>query len=157
MKNPPDRTLASLGADRHAAFYREGEYWTIAYDGAVLRLRDSKGLHCLAHLLRRPGEQIAALELLDVPASTSSDQASEIPSPHAPEPPGPSADLSNPEEARVVVTKRIKAAVKKIQAHHPALGYHLSTTVKTGAHCTYSPDPDRPPRWDPGEPQTIRR
>ena len=138
LKKPPEDTVAALGPDRQAAFYQEGEYWTIAYGGAVFRLRDSRGLHCLAHLLRHPGQQIAALDLLAVPDSN----------PQALKPRRPHADPADAEEARVVVTKRIKAAVRKIQAHHATLGYHLSTTVKTGAHCTYLPDPDRPPVWD---------
>jgi tetratricopeptide (TPR) repeat protein len=44
-------------------FAREGEYWTVAYEGRVTRLRDSKGLRCLAHLLERPGREVHALEL----------------------------------------------------------------------------------------------
>jgi hypothetical protein len=52
-------------------FRQEGEYWTIAYDGVVFRLRDTKGMHCVAHLLRHPGEKIAATAL--VMAGGSSD------------------------------------------------------------------------------------
>ena len=48
-------------------FQQEGEYWTIAYGGAVLRLRDTKGLHCVARLLGRPGERISAPLLLSGP------------------------------------------------------------------------------------------
>lgn len=44
-------------------FRREGEYWTVAYEGAVLRLRDSKGMGYLAHLLARPGEELHSAEL----------------------------------------------------------------------------------------------
>jgi hypothetical protein len=32
-------------------FRREGEYWTIAYAGVVVRLRDTKGLQYLGHLV----------------------------------------------------------------------------------------------------------
>jgi DNA-binding response OmpR family regulator len=35
-------------------FHKEGEFWTIAYKGKVNRLRDSKGLHHIAYLLRHP-------------------------------------------------------------------------------------------------------
>src|SRR5206468_438423 len=35
-------------------FRVEGEYWTIAYEGTVARLRDAKGLHHIAYLLRHP-------------------------------------------------------------------------------------------------------
>ena len=45
-------------------FRKEGEYWTIAYSGTILRLRDTNGLHYLAYLLHRPGEPFAARDLL---------------------------------------------------------------------------------------------
>jgi adenylate cyclase len=44
-------------------FRLEGEYWTIAYDGEAFRLRDSKGLRYLAHLLRHPERDFHALDL----------------------------------------------------------------------------------------------
>ena len=45
-------------------FRREGEYWTIAYDGTVFRLKDAKGLHYIAHLLRHPGLEIHVADLV---------------------------------------------------------------------------------------------
>lgn len=45
-------------------FRREGEYWTIAFEGEAIRLRDSKGLVYLAHLLRHPEEDVHALALI---------------------------------------------------------------------------------------------
>lgn len=47
-------------------FRREGDYWTITYDGRVLRLKDSRGLHYLAHLLRHPEREFHVLEILGV-------------------------------------------------------------------------------------------
>ena len=44
-------------------FQREGEYWTIAYDGAVVRLKDSKGLRQIALLLAQPGRELHATDL----------------------------------------------------------------------------------------------
>jgi non-specific serine/threonine protein kinase len=108
----------------------------VAYGGTVIRLRHSKGMLCLAHLLRHPGEQFAALDLLKLaeqPVAGSPDLLD--------------ASAQAVEAARSVVTKRIKGAAKKIEAHHPALGYHLSTTVRTGAFCSYMPDPERPIAW----------
>jgi hypothetical protein len=43
---------------------REGDYWTIAYHGTTSRLRHSKGFAYLAELLRLPGREIHALELV---------------------------------------------------------------------------------------------
>jgi tetratricopeptide (TPR) repeat protein len=45
-------------------FRKEGEYWTIAYEGRVAHLRDMMGLGCLAHLLRYPGREFHAVELV---------------------------------------------------------------------------------------------
>jgi hypothetical protein len=44
-------------------FRREGEFWTIAYGGTLLRLRDIKGLRYIAALLASPGREIHVLEL----------------------------------------------------------------------------------------------
>ena len=39
-------------------FRKEGEYWTVGYGGKAFRLKDTKGLGYLAHLLRHPGGRI---------------------------------------------------------------------------------------------------
>jgi hypothetical protein len=44
-------------------FRREGEYWTLCYEGAVVRLRDAKGLRHLARLLTQPGREFHAVDL----------------------------------------------------------------------------------------------
>ena len=52
----PRETVPALrsepGADgTECVFHREGEYWTLAYAGRTVRLRDAKGLHYIARLL----------------------------------------------------------------------------------------------------------
>jgi hypothetical protein len=47
-----------------AVFRREGDYWTVAYAGQTAHLRDVRGLHYLARLLRRPGREVHVLELV---------------------------------------------------------------------------------------------
>lgn len=54
---------------------------------------------------------------------------------------------SSAERARSTITKAIKAAVQKIRAHHPALGHHLATHLKTGTFCQYLPAPAQPIHW----------
>ena len=44
-------------------FRREGEYWTVRFDGSIVRLRDTKGLRQLARLLAHPGRELHATEL----------------------------------------------------------------------------------------------
>jgi len=45
-------------------FRKEGDYWTIAFDGRVIRLKDSKGLQYLAQLLRNSGHELHVLDLM---------------------------------------------------------------------------------------------
>ncbi len=44
------------------------------------------------------------------------------------------------ERARAAVTWRIRSAIKKIDAVHPALGHHLTNSIRTGTFCCYSPE-----------------
>jgi len=44
-------------------FRNEGEYWTVGYGGKSFRIKDTKGLGYLAHLLRRPGVEFHVLDL----------------------------------------------------------------------------------------------
>lgn len=44
------------------------------------------------------------------------------------------------ERARSTVTWRIRDAIKRIEAAHPALGAHLRRSVRTGTFCSYDPE-----------------
>src|SRR5258707_15229530 len=52
------------GAAQRGSFRKEGEFWTGGYDGRALRLKDSKGLGYLAHLLRHPATEFHVLDLV---------------------------------------------------------------------------------------------
>jgi len=45
-------------------FHREGEYWTLSFGGQMIRVRDAKGLHHIARLIREPGVEMPATELV---------------------------------------------------------------------------------------------
>jgi tetratricopeptide (TPR) repeat protein len=45
-------------------FRKEGEYWTVGYGGKAFRLKDTKGLGYLAHLLRHPAVEFHVLDLV---------------------------------------------------------------------------------------------
>lgn len=45
-------------------FRREGDYWTILFRGATVRLKDSKGLQYIHYLIRHPGKELHTLELV---------------------------------------------------------------------------------------------
>jgi hypothetical protein len=42
---------------------RDGEYWTIVFNGQLVRLRDTLGLRWLARLVRRPNQVFRAIDL----------------------------------------------------------------------------------------------
>ena len=71
---PLDRA-ESATRPRAAIFRSEGEYWTVGFIENPFRLRDSKGLTYLAHLLRHPGTDFRVLDL--VGGATGSDSQAE--------------------------------------------------------------------------------
>lgn len=50
------------------------------------------------------------------------------------------------ERARSAVTWRIRSAIAKIEKEHPALGKHLSNSIKTGTFCSYEPEQEE--HWE---------
>lgn len=55
---------------------------------------------------------------------------------------------SQTERARVNITRQIKSAIKKIEKDNAALSSYLSSTIKTGYHCQYSPLPGASITWN---------
>jgi tetratricopeptide (TPR) repeat protein len=192
-------------------FRQGGEYWTLAYEGRVFRLKNAKGLHYIAFLLRHPSREFHAVELVTtvgehqaIPA-LSEDQLAEhhlkvgglgdagvvldaqakaeykrrldeleeeLEEAQRFNDPARAAKAqaeidflaeelaaavglggrdrkaaSAAERARLNVTKSIKAVLRKISKAHPALGHHLTTSIKTGTFCSYTPDPTHPIPW----------
>jgi tetratricopeptide (TPR) repeat protein len=60
----PDARPQTPDARLPSVFRREGDYWTIVYAGAILRLKNTKGLHYIAHLLRHPGREFHVADLV---------------------------------------------------------------------------------------------
>lgn len=186
-------------AETSPMFRREGDYWTLSFDGQVTRVRDAKGLHHLSRLLRCPGDEFPAAELvLDVDGRAAATVVSplgdagplldtrakadyrrriaelraEIDEADDANDPARSASAraelerltteisaavglggrdrkasSTTERARLTVTKRIKDAIVRIRAVHPALARHLSTSIRTGHLCSYRPETGDPGPW----------
>jgi AAA ATPase domain len=59
-----DAAPALAQAADEYVFRREGEYWTITFDGRVSRLRNTRGLVLLAALLQHPDADLHVLDLL---------------------------------------------------------------------------------------------
>jgi pimeloyl-ACP methyl ester carboxylesterase len=64
-------------ASPEAMFRREGDYWTVSWQGNVVRLKDAKGLHYIGYLLANPGRQVLACELAAT-GTASRNQAASI-------------------------------------------------------------------------------
>jgi tetratricopeptide (TPR) repeat protein len=77
----------ALGAQPVAdanVFRREGDYWSVIFDGHTVRVRDVKGMRYLARLLADPGREHHVLDL--VAAETA--DGTQVHSNQAPTPPG---------------------------------------------------------------------
>ena len=79
-KNPEELAVALAGqvneadALRGAArpakefiFRNEGDYWTVIYAGQTARFKDTRGINCLARLLRHPNHEFHAVEIMTEP------------------------------------------------------------------------------------------
>ena len=126
-----------LGTRRSNVFRLEGEYWTIVYDGDAYRLRDTAGLRYLAYLLQRPADKVAAAGLIRMACTPNGRR------PERRVTATPKAEL-----ARVKATRAIRAALHRIGTHNAPLIAHLRATIKTGALCSYTPDPRLPVEWE---------
>ncbi len=66
--------LGLRGLGGTAVFRNEGEFWTVAFEGAAFKLKDAKGLQYIARLLREPGREVHAIALV-APPSLEADAA----------------------------------------------------------------------------------
>lgn len=63
LSSSPSLSLNPASASEHL-FRRGEEYWTLAFEGTVCHLTDSRGLHYLAQLLQHPHKELHALQLV---------------------------------------------------------------------------------------------
>jgi hypothetical protein len=61
LTSPPPEGRPTTPAS--AVFRRDGDVWTIAYEGKGLRLEDAKGPQYIAHLLHHEGREFHAADL----------------------------------------------------------------------------------------------
>jgi uncharacterized membrane protein len=54
-----------------SVFFKQGDYWAIHYQGHIVRLKATRGLQCLASLLRHPDREFHVSELIAVVADES--------------------------------------------------------------------------------------
>src|SRR6266481_9450260 len=58
-----DNAGSSFPSVQTGIFRKEGEYWTVGYGGNTFRLKDTKGLSYIVHLLRHPAVEFHVLDL----------------------------------------------------------------------------------------------
>jgi tetratricopeptide (TPR) repeat protein len=68
--SPSDR----VAAGRECVFRSEGQFWSVGDPANPIRLRDSKGLRCLHHLIRHPGREMHVMELVDLISPPDTEQ-----------------------------------------------------------------------------------
>jgi tetratricopeptide (TPR) repeat protein len=213
---PSSRSTTTRPAGEQS-FRREGNSWTIVFDGSQAQIKDAEGLRYLAQLLASPERPFYVLELVArahsrrsghvAPVGAASSEAAladaglrfarlgdagavldqqakaayqrslieleaELDDAYAANDIGRGeclraeyeflvAELSGAlglngrsrraadvgERARTSVTRALHRALARIRASHPSLGQHLTSTVRTGTFCVYSPDPRVPIAW----------
>jgi non-specific serine/threonine protein kinase len=52
---------------KKSVFIRQGDYWTVRYQGQTAFLKATRGLDCLCYLLRHPGRDVHVTQLLATP------------------------------------------------------------------------------------------
>ena len=80
---PSTRSISPMSNDSRAGshpaqkgvFRKEGDYWNVGYDGNAVRLKDTRGLGYIAHLLRHPGAEFHVLDLYGGIASQREENA----------------------------------------------------------------------------------
>lgn len=63
---PRDAPAAVTRSGAANTFHREGDYWSLVFEGHTMRMRDLKGLRYLARLLADPGHEFHVLDLVTV-------------------------------------------------------------------------------------------
>jgi hypothetical protein len=182
----PIRAQGSTGN----VFRREGEIFSIEFEGTVVRAKDSKGLRDLARLLSEPGREVHVLDLVGAGEVAPAGDAGEVIDARAraeyrrrlEDLEADIADATDTgdrgrlarlqaerdflidelssalglggrprragevhERARKAVSARIRLAIDRLGADHPALRRHLTNSVQTGTFCCYRPE--RPMTW----------
>jgi hypothetical protein len=64
-------TETAVGRPAAGFFRREGDYWVVSMGSTAHRIKDAKGLHYIAHLLRNRGLEIAVTDLAGLSSSST--------------------------------------------------------------------------------------
>jgi predicted ATPase len=67
----PNAQHSALSTQHSSLFHYEGESWTIRFAETTCRLKDARGLHYIAHLLRQPYQDVHVITLITTNATLS--------------------------------------------------------------------------------------
>ena len=98
---------------RKGIFRKEGEYWTIGYGANVFRLKDSKGLAYLAYLLRNPGGEFHALDVVGGIAVRSQEDQTNLSIPGLPQGDEVGITIGSQGDAGEMLDEQAKAAYRR--------------------------------------------
>jgi tetratricopeptide (TPR) repeat protein len=70
----PDEPADVAPANGERVFRREGDYWTLVFEGHTTRMRDLKGMRYLARLLAEPGREFHVLDMVTVERGWTGDE-----------------------------------------------------------------------------------
>ena len=63
---PRATVVSGTDTDAENVFRHEGEYWSVAFEGQIVRVRDMRGVRYLARLLASPGREFHVVDLVAV-------------------------------------------------------------------------------------------
>lgn len=144
---------ASTAAEARGSnvFRKEGEYWTILFEGSVFRLRDTMGMQYISRLVANPGVEFSAKDLAAGahPSTLKGAGRKKAASSRTGRINGASElhEDAARERARLMVTKRIKDVIARIRMTHRELARHFAAHLRTGHTCSYALDEDHPTSW----------
>lgn len=98
---------AAMALSGPVGLLRDGKFWTLSCGGASHRLKDSRGLRFLAHLLRNAGQEFHVLDLIGLVAG-------EPPDPRAPRAQGGAGALLD-DRAKSAYRARVEALREDIE------------------------------------------
>lgn len=194
LRSSAPRSARSADVRPCGRFRREGDVWTLVFEGRTTRVRDMVGMGYLAGLLSRPDQEMHVVDMSDgahaaargpdaITGAARGDagdhldarargeyearlreavqdleEAERMNDPGRRQRLNEEIDLltselsrgyglggrsrraaSTTERARISVSRAIKYAIDKIEAHDAALAEHLRRSVRTGAFCVYAP------------------
>jgi tetratricopeptide (TPR) repeat protein len=83
LREESDGSRADTRSMGEYAFRREGDYWSLAFEGRIARVKDLKGMHYLARLLADPGREFHALDLIVLESGANAPAESHTEPPYA--------------------------------------------------------------------------